>query len=81
MISRQLLKEVVATNLTYIVEKVRPVVGRERIARRAVEREGDRVAVAGSSSAISPTDDQEEDIEQGGVKISVRATWRWMLET
>jgi len=27
------------------------------------------------------TDDQEEDIEQGGVRISVRAALRWMLET
>ena len=32
MISRQLLKEVIATNIAYILEKVRPVVPRERIA-------------------------------------------------
>jgi hypothetical protein len=38
MISRQLLKEVIATNIAYILEKVRPVVPRERFARRAVER-------------------------------------------
>jgi uncharacterized protein len=25
------------------------------------------------------TDDQEEDIDRGGVRISVRAAWRWML--
>jgi hypothetical protein len=27
------------------------------------------------------TDDHEEDIEQGDVRIIVRATWRWVLET
>jgi hypothetical protein len=32
MISRQLLKEVIATNIAYILEKVRPVVPRERVA-------------------------------------------------
>ena len=32
MISRQLLQEVIATNIAYIREKVRPVVPRERVA-------------------------------------------------
>jgi len=37
--------------------------------------------VLGLSEGLMLTDDQEEDIEQGDVRISVRAAWRWMLET
>ena len=36
--------------------------------------------VLGVGDGLMLTDDQEEDIEQGGVRISVRAAWRWMLE-
>jgi hypothetical protein len=34
----------------------------------------------GLREGLMLTDDQEEDIEQGRVRISVRAAWRWMLE-
>ena len=37
--------------------------------------------VLGLRDGLILTDDQEEDIEQGGVRISVRAAWRWMLDT
>lgn len=37
-----------------LLDEVQRIPGWERFARRAVEREGDQVAVAGSSSAISP---------------------------
>ncbi len=40
--------------LLFLLDEVQRIPGWERFARRAVEREGDRVAVAGSSSAISP---------------------------
>ena len=35
--------------------------------------------VLGVRDGLMLTDDQEEDIEQDGVRISVRAAWRWML--
>jgi len=40
--------------ILFLLDEVQRIPGWERFARRAVEREGDRVAVAGSSSAISP---------------------------
>jgi uncharacterized protein len=43
------------SELLFLLDEVQKIPGWERFARRAVEREGDRVAVAGSSSAISPS--------------------------
>ena len=37
--------------------------------------------VLGLSEGLLLTDDQEDDIKLGAVSISVRAVWRWMLET
>src|SRR3990172_2554175 len=42
------------SELLFLLDEVQRIPEWERFARRAVEREGDRVAVAGSSSAISP---------------------------
>jgi hypothetical protein len=48
---------------------------------REIEGVLEACRVLGLREGLMLTDDQEEDIEQGGVRISVRAAWRWMLET
>jgi len=47
---------------------------------REIEGLTEACRVLGLREGLILTDDQEEDIEQGGVRISVRAAWRWMLE-
>ena len=48
---------------------------------REVEGLLEACRVLGLSEGLMLTDDQEEDIKLGAVRISVRAVWRWMLET
>jgi hypothetical protein len=50
----ELYPQKAGAEILFLLDEVQKVPGWERFARRAVEREGDKVAVAGSSSAISP---------------------------
>ena len=50
----ELYPQKAGAEILFLLDEVQRIPGWERFARRAVEREGDRVAVAGSSSAISP---------------------------
>ena len=48
---------------------------------REIEGPLEACRVLGLCDGLMLTDDHEEDIEQGDVRIIVRATWRWVLET